>query len=278
MVRALSPPRLRRPAVAGYYYPEDPQELRGELDRLLQVSDHSQRMAARGIIIPHGALRQSGAVAGAVVGRIRVPRCCVIIGPSHTGSAMRWSVLARGGYRTPLGTVAVDEPLCSMLLERCPSLEADPWGQRGEHAIEVVLPFLQSIRPTGLSLVPVVMNSDRTEDAAELAQGLAHLIRIHEEPLLLIGSSDLSHYEDAEAGAEKDRRLIELIVSLDGPGLLRTVQAGGAMMCGGGPVACVLMAAARLGAIRGELISYGTSLAAGGDPHSVVGYAGIIVH
>ena len=189
-------------------------------------------------------------------------------------------------------------------------MEADPWGHRGEHAIEVVLPFLQLARPSpvepqararsssidpqggaspssidpqaragpgALSIVPLVMSSDQPEEVAGVAQALEHAIRAQEEDVLLIASSDLSHYEAVESGREKDQRLIELILSKDGPALMREVQGGLAAMCGSGAVACVLMAATRLGATRAELIRYGTSLEAAGDPNSVTGYAGVTI-
>ena len=279
-------PRIRRPAVSGYFYPEDPQVLRQVVGHLLERVSEPSRV--QGVVVPHGSLRQSGAVAGAVFGRIAIPRRCVIVAPSHAGSAMRWSLFARGGYRTPLGVVEIDEPFCATLLESCPFLEADPWGHRGEHAIEVILPFLQLASPSSidpqaragpgaLSIVPLVTSSDQPEEVAGVAQALEHAIRAQEEDVLLIASSDLSHYEAVESGREKDQRLIELILSKDGPALMREVQGGLAAMCGSGAVACVLMAATRLGATRTELIRYGTSLEAAGDPNSVTGYAGVTI-
>ena len=139
------------------------------------------------------------------------------------------------------------------------------------------LPFLQYAGGRELSIVPIVASSDRGEEFAELAQALERTIRAQDEDVLLIASSDLSHYEEATSGWEKDQRLMEAILSLDGLALLRDVQGGLAMMCGYGPVASVVMAATHLGATQAELIRYGTSSEAGGDPKSVVGYAGIVI-
>lgn len=268
-------PRLRRPAVAGYYYPEDPLVLRESLTRLFPPS--TEKIPARAMILPHGSLKQSGRVAAATLGKVRIPARCVILGPSHTNSAMRWELMPNGAYQTPLGAVPVDETLCQTLMECCPFLEADAWAQRGEHAIEVVLPFLQMARPEGFSIVPIVTSSDAEEEFAALAQALAQVITAQEDEVLLIASSDLSRYEEAASGAEKDRHLLEAIVDLNGSALVRQIHSGCAAMCGYGPAACVVMAAAQLGATKGDVVSYTTSVEADGDPHSTVGYAGIII-
>jgi AmmeMemoRadiSam system protein B len=217
-------------------------------------------------------------VAASAVGRLSIPRRCIILAPSHTTSTMRWSLMPNGAYRTPLGEVPVDESLSGVLLESCPFLEADAWAQRGEHAIEAVLPLLQFIRQGDLSILPIVTSSDTEEEFLALGQALANLVAAQEEDVLLIATSDLSHYEDARTAAAKDQALIDAILSLDGLGLMRTIRGGFATMCGAGPVASVLMAASHLGARRAELASYATSLESGGDPHSVVGYGGFIIH
>lgn len=266
--------RSRRPSVSGYYYPEDPELLQEAVDRLLQGA--GAKVRARGVVVPHGSLRHAGTVMGATLRRLNVPRRCIIVGASHTGgNALRWSCLARGAYRTPLGTVEVDEPLVDALRARCPWLEPDPWGQRGEHAIEVVLPFLQRAQREGISIVPILTTTDCLEECTALGEALAECLVGQEG--LLVASSDLSHYETVVSGAAKDRHLIETMCRLDVPGLLRTVQEEAVVMCGAGAVASVLTASARLGATRGELAGYGTSVAAGDDPYSVTGYAGILL-
>ena len=107
--------------------------------------------------------------------------------------------------------------------------------------------------------------------------GLAQVIRRQEEPVLLIASSDLSHYEPRARVAQQDRHVIEAICALDEERLAREASQGALRMCGDGAVACVLTAARALGASRGTLIRYGTSADAGGDPDSAIGYAGIII-
>ena len=268
-------PVIRRPAVAGYYYPNDPTALAAQVDAL--APEGAARTQAAAVLVPHDSFHRSGAVAGAALSQVTVPRRCIVLGASHTDSWMRWSLMRHGAYRTPLGEVPIDAACADELQIRCPFLEADAWTQRGEHAIEVVLPFLQRLAPPDLAIVPIIVGSDDREEFRQMAQALAQVIRLQEEPVLLIASSNLSHFETQTRGAEQDRMLIDTLCRLDADGLIRSVENGESHMCGYGAAACALEAARTLGATRGRLIRYGASVDAGGDPGSVIGYAGILV-
>ena len=270
-----SVPAVHRPAVAGYYYPAGVDELRAAVDAWTRRE--APPLPARAMIVPHGSYARSGAIAGAVCSRVAIPRRCLLLGPSHTGSWMRWSLMAAGAYRTPLGDVPVDEAGAEALRRRCPFLEVDGWAQRGEHALEVVLPFLQRLGPADLTLIPIVMGSEAEGEISRLAAAMAQTVRMSEEPWLLIASADLSQYEPRDRAAALDRELAERITDLDGAGLLRMTRGRAARMCGAGAAACILEAAAALGGSRGTLVQYGTSADAGGDPHAVTGYAGFMI-
>ncbi len=270
-----APPVIRRPAVAGYYYPQEAAALRRALTAHLPPDIVPEPAVAA--IVPHGSLRHCGAVTGAVLGRIAVPRRCIIIGPSHAGSPLRWSVLASGSCRTPLGDVPVDAACADALLARCDLLSADPWAHTGEHAVEVVLPWLQQLGPPDLTVVPVVTASDEPDECHRVAQALAQVIRLQEEPVLLIASSDWSHFEPAARAVVLDAGLLDAVQALDAGRLMRRVREQGLIMCGANAVACVLEAAAALGAARAEVVRYGTSAEAGGDPAAVTGYAGVMM-
>ena len=269
------PAFVRRPAVAGYFYPAEPEGLREAIDALAQRKGPVSQ--AHAVIVPHGSLRWSGPIAAAALSQVAIPRRCILLGPSHTASRMRWSLMSAGAYRTPLGDVPVDELYAQALRQRCPFLEADAWAQRGEHALEVIIPFLQRLGPSDLTIVPIVTESEDEAELARMAQALAQTARMSEERCLFLASADLSHDEPAGRAAEQDGALIERISALDGAGLVRAVRDGAARMCGAGAVACVLEAAKALGAHRGRLVRYGTSADAGGDPHSATGYAGIVI-
>lgn len=266
---------VRRPAVAGYFYPSDPSALAEQIDA--HTRSDSPAMRAHALIVPHGSYRQAGDVIGRTFARVVIPRRCILLGPSHTGSWMPWSIMARGAYRTPLGDVVIDQRCADALRSRCAFLETDGWGQVGEHAIEVLLPFLQWRGPSDLAVVPIIMGSEHPEELSQLAQALMQVIRMQEEPVLLLASSDLSHYEPQARGSAQDRLVLERIGALDGPALMRIVEEESIRMCGVGAVACVLEASKRLGARRAIITSYGTSAEAGGDPCSVIGYAGVVI-
>jgi len=234
-------------------------------------------MRAHAVIVPHGSYRHSGAIAGAAFSRVIIPRRCILIGPSHTGSWMPWSIMTAGAYCSPLGEVPIDVASAAALCARCSFLEADAWSQRGEHAIEVQLPFLQQLGPPDMTVVPIVTGADDAEEFVQLAAALAQVIRMQEEPVLLVASSDLSHYESQASGADQDRALLATLHAMDGASLVRLVQSKRCLMCGYGAVACVLEASKQLGAEQASLVRYGTSADAGGDSHSVIGYASLVI-
>ena len=274
--RTKPAPRVRRPAVAGYYYPADPAVLEETLDALLGGTS-AVPTPAQALIVPHGSFRHAGAIAAAALAAVRIPRRCILLGPSHTGSWMPWSIMEDGAYRTPLGEIPIDARGADALRARCPFLEADAWAQPGEHAIEVMLPFLQRLAPPELTIIPIIAGSRDPEEFARLAEALAQVVRLQEEPVLLIASSDLSQHEPRERGAEQDRALLEAICTLDGARLLRCARERSVVMCGDGVTACVLDAARFLGATQATVIRYGTSAERGGDPGSTTGYAGVVI-
>ncbi len=265
--------RIRRMAVCGYFYPASAERLREAMDSAIDY--HGQARPAQAVIVPHGSFAHCGKVSASVLSRTLIPKRCIVVGPSHTGSWMPWSLMARGWYRTPLGDVPIDEQLCDALQQRCSFLERDAWAQQGEHSVEAVLPFLQHLGPANLSIVPVVVGSD---DAAELglfAQAVAQVVRMVEEPVLLIASANFSHYEPQAVVAEQDQAILEQIRRLDGEAVMRTVRENGIRMCAANAVSAVLSASRLLGGCQVELTSYATSAEAGGDADSAIGFAGV---
>ena len=268
--------RIRRPAVAGYFYPADPVALDEALDAVLGGSPAAPT-PAHALIVPHGSFRHAGAVAAAAWAAARIPRRVILLGPSHTLSWMPWSVMESGAYRTPLGEVPIDEQGVAALRARCPFLAADAWAQQGEHAIEVVLPFLQRLGPPDVAIVPVITGSGDREELSQLSTALAQVVRMQEEPVLLVASPDLPHCEPVARGVALDQALLDAMRTLDGRRLLDCVHERSIVMCGDGAAACVLDAARALGAVSARVARYGTSADAGGDPGSTTGYAGIVI-
>jgi hypothetical protein len=250
------------------------------VDRLAgrRADDARGRVPAIAALLPHGGYAHCGAVLGAAMSRVQVPARCIVLGPSHTGSWMPWSLMDRGAYRTPLGDVPVDAALAAALRDRCAFLEADAWAQQGEHAIEVILPFLQRLGPDELSVVPVIVNSEDDGELRRMARALAEAVREVEAPVLLIASSDLSHYEPEATGRMQDRRLLDAVAAFDMARLAGIVRDDGVRMCGYAAALCVLDAAAQLGGTRVTVTGHGMSSEAGGDPQSAIGYAGALIH
>ncbi len=267
--------RIRRPAVAGYFYPADRGVLETEVDRLARRNAPPQD--AIGLVVPHGSFRHAGPVIGAAFARVRVPRRCIAVGPSHTGSWMPWSLMARGAYRTPLGDAPIDEACAEALAARCPFLTVDAWGQRGEHAIEVLVPFLQRLGPPDLMLTPVITGSDDRDELAALAVALAQAVRLQEEPVLLIASTDLSQFAPEAQVRAGDLALIDTLCAIDPQAFLREASERSLIVCGYAAAFCVTEAARLLGATQGTLAAYATSADAGGDPVSAIGYGGLVL-
>ncbi|MGP0019472.1 MAG: AmmeMemoRadiSam system protein B [Candidatus Sulfotelmatobacter sp.] len=269
---------LRHPAVAGRFYPADPDELRTEvLGFLSQLpSTHQTPVRALGCIAPHAGYMYSGHVAGAVFACLDVPERCIVLCPNHTGQGCPLAMMSEGAWQTPLGDVPLDAELAAALKQRFPVLQEDAAAHRAEHAAEVELPFLL-LRQPQLSFVPIALGTGQFEILEHLGAALADVIAAQNDPVLIVASSDMNHYESDTVTRAKDHRAIERILSLDPLGLFDVVTQQNISMCGFGPAVAMLTAARQLGAKSAELIKYATSGDVSGDRNMVVGYAGVVV-
>jgi MEMO1 family protein len=269
---------VRKPAVAGRFYPRDPDDLRAEAsDYLSRGADSSQTpIRALGCMAPHAGYVYSGHVAGRVFARIEIPQRCFVLCPNHTGMGSPLAIMSAGGWETPLGEVPLDSELAAELKTRFPSLQEDSAAHRAEHAVEVELPFLQ-LRQPELRFVPIALGTAQFEVLEALGKALADVIAAHPDPVLMVASSDMNHYESDAITRVKDHRAIERILTLDPRGLFEVVTQQQISMCGFGPTVAMLTAARQLGAKSAELVKYATSGDVSGDRNMVVGYAGIVV-
>jgi MEMO1 family protein len=272
---------LRTPAVAGRFYPGRAEELLREVREYSSpVKASAGRIAAIGCVAPHAGYVYSGRVAGAVYSRLEIPKHCVILCPNHTGKGHPLAVMANTKWQTPLGEVAADAELGAQLLRRFPALQEDSVAHRGEHAIEVQLPFLQARQPE-LNMVPIAIGTSDFDVLRGLGEALAEAIaereKANEGQVLIVASSDMNHYESDAITRVKDRKAIERVLALDARGLWQVVMNEDISMCGFGPTIVMLTAAKLLGATSATLVKYATSGEVSGDYESVVGYAGIIV-
>jgi AmmeMemoRadiSam system protein B len=269
---------LRHPAVAGRFYPGDPDDLRTEAQGYLSQSISSTETPTKaiGCIAPHAGYMYSGHVAGAVFSQIEIPQLCVVLCPNHTGMGRALAMVNEGSWETPLGEVPIDAKFALALQDRFPGLHNDPAAHRAEHAAEVELPFLQLKQPN-LRIVPIALGTGRFEVLEQLGMALADVIARRRDPVLLVASSDMNHYESDVVTRAKDHQAIERILTLDARGLFDVVTQQNVSMCGFGPAVVMLTAARQLGAKSAQLVKYATSGDVSGDREMVVGYAGVVV-
>jgi len=271
---------VRPPAVSGRFYPGTRAELTRVVDELLAaVRPVAHPAGARGAVAPHAGYVYSGMTAAHVFARLRLPRVVVILAPNHTGvchapgGASLWEA---GAFATPLGDVPVDDAFAAALVDASSLVASDHDAHRGEHAVEVQLPFLVALRPD-VRIVPLILAWDRWDDCHALGDALAALARRWTEPVLLLASSDLNHYDPAAVGELKDARALAAVGGLDGAELLARCRRERISMCGRAPVATVLAATRALGASRADVVDYRHSGWVTGDESQVVGYGGVVI-
>lgn len=264
---------IRKPAVAGYFYPEGAARLKAMVEKL--VDPAARREKAIAVISPHAGYIYSGAVAGAVFSSIVLPDLYVILGPSHHGTRSFFPIMTKGSWQTPLGDVPIHEDLASAILRFSPLIEEEERAHALEHSLEVQLPFIQYFKKD-FAIVPICVSHQADfESVEELARAITSALKDFGQDFLLVASTDMSHYVSQEVAREKDFLAIERILALDARGLYTTVREEDISMCGYQPTTATLLAARSLGATRAELIRYQTSGETTGDYTEVVGYAGL---
>jgi hypothetical protein len=274
----MQTPAVRRPAVAGRFYPGKPEVLARQLDQCLaaEAGAPPKAEAALGCMVPHAGYMYSGHVAGAVFQRLPARATYIILCPNHTGRGAPLAIMSKGEWLTPLGAARIDSELAARLLQSSHLLMEDAKAHEDEHAIEVELPFLQ--RSVGaFTFVPIAIGVSRYAALEALGHGMAQALKGAAAPVMIIASSDMNHYEPDEVTRVKDRKAIDKILALDPAGLYEVVREEDISMCGYGPAVAMLTAAKDLGATRAELVRYATSADTSGDRSAVVGYAGMVI-
>ena len=267
---------LRQPAVAGRFDPGEPDELARQVKSFCAPPQNIASRRAIGCMVPHAGYMYSGHVAGVVYAGLELPRRFILIGPRHYPRGAAQAILSEGAWQTPLGRAEIDTALAAELKRACNGLVEDDVAHRTEHALEVQLPFLQELAGD-FCFVPIALGTVHYPALESLGHALAQVITGKDEPVLMIASSDMNHYESDKVTRRKDALAIERILALDARGLYDTVRSHSISMCGYGPAVSMLIAANLLGAKRAELVRYATSGDISGDRDQVVGYAGVII-
>ncbi len=280
--------KVRRPAAAGYFYPAG----RGDLEDAIRDSflnpvgpgklpPAPPRNDVIGVISPHAGYAYSGPIAAhsyymasSLKGTVET---VVITGPNHYGVGSGVAVTESDMWETPLGTVEVDRELARTIVDLSRIVDVDDAAHWREHSVEVQVPFLQFSLGEGLRMVPITMALQDALTAVEVGDAIARAAKEVGRRVLLVASTDFTHYEPYDEAYRRDAKAIEAIMSMDTSELYRVVEKYRVSMCGYGPVAVTLTAARALGATKVELLKYATSGDTAGDKGSVVGYGSLAI-
>ena len=270
--------KLRKSIIAGSWYPEDPSILRGDIARYIKnVPDRELTGDVVGLIVPHAGYMYSGQVAAHAYKLIQGKKydAVILIGPSHRVAFGGVSICSQGAYETPLGVIPVDENIaCEM--KRLSSIIIDlPAAHAREHSLEIQLPFLQ-IALGAFPFIPLVMGDQNVATCRELVDAVCQVAK--DCHVLIVASSDLSHFHDYKKAKELDGIVLRHIQDIDAEGLLDSLAHDKTEACGGGPMAVTMLAAHKLGAPQSLLLKYANSGDVTGDKSSVVGYASAVYY
>lgn len=267
--------KIRKPAVAGQFYPSSTQDLKDQIEDLIDKKANKTDVIA--CMLPHAGYMYSGGVAACTVSRINIKDKIILMGPNHTGLGAPFSIMTEGVWQTPLGETMIDSNLAKKILQNSKYLEDDVAAHTYEHSLEVELPFLQYFK-TDFKIVPITLLSDEIKSLKEIGKEIADVLKDSKDPAMIIASSDMTHYEPQGMAQNKDKEAIEAILELNEDKLMEKIRKFNISMCGYAPVIVMLTIAKMLGAKAASLIKYQTSGDVTGERDSVVGYAGIIIY
>ncbi|MBW9221868.1 AmmeMemoRadiSam system protein B [Methanothermococcus sp. SCGC AD-155-C09] len=281
---------VRNPSVAGMFYPADPSELIEMIEYCYLHKLGPKVLPSKGIfkkpiglICPHAGYIYSGPIAAhsysALSNSIDGDITFIILGPNHTGLGSGVSTM-KGIWKTPLGYVSTDDEFVEELWRECDILDLDESAHLREHSIEVQLPFLQHLsilNSINFKIVPISMMMQDYETAMDLGYMIGRVSMELGRKVVIIASTDFSHYEPQEMASKKDALAIKAILDMDERELYTTVINNNITMCGYGPTIAMIRAMKELGAKDSRLLAYATSGDITGDYSSVVGYGSLVI-
>jgi hypothetical protein len=266
---------IHDPVVAGVWYPANTSELRKQVeDYLAGASSPDIKGRILAVVSPHAGFVYSGQIAAHAFKAVQGQKfdSVIVIGPSHYMAFAGVATYDCAGFRTPLGVIALDSELISALTKREPRIASLPDAFRQEHSLEAELPFLQVALP-GSKLVPLIMGNPDIGTSRWLAEAIAECAK--GKSILIVASSDLSHYHSYDVAVEMDQLLLQKVRAMDADGLWQSLQSRKCEACGQGPILTAMIAAEKLGADRCDILKYANSGDVTGEkmsPRGVVGY------
>jgi len=266
---------MRQPAVADRFYPGSPKVLSQEITEMFSTAETAGKQKALAVVSPHAGYVYSGALAAHTFSAVEIPETVIILGPNHHGRGAPVS-LSTETWDMPLGKVPIDNEIAENLLKYSQHITIDETAHKFEHSLEVQVPFLQMLQ-TNLHIVPLVLSRISYSVCEEVAGALAQTIQAANRDILIVASSDMSHYESRRIAEKKDRSALKCIEQLSPYDLYHTVFNENITMCGVIPAVIAMLTAISCGAKQSQLIGYTDSGYVSGDTNQVVGYAGVII-
>jgi hypothetical protein len=273
--------QIRTPAVAGMFYPSEKNKLTKLIEDCFLHSfgpgKNPKKIGKKifGVICPHAGYVYSGPIACHSVNSIssESPELFIIIGPNHWGIGRSVATMTDCIWETPLGNVEVDSESAKEISQLSKNIESDFFSHTREHSLEVQIPILQKTF-SNFKILPISLVNQSKEIAKDVGLTIAKIAK--KKKVMIIGSSDFTHYEPNEFAHEQDLALIEPILEMDVDKFYDVLQKRKVTACGYGAIASTIIACKELGATKGELLKYATSGDVTGDTSSVVGYGSIV--
>lgn len=278
---------LRKPGVAGSFYAEDSNSLKIQIENCflhsigpgkIPIPNLKKKNTIVGLISPHAGYMYSGPVAANGFYNIAIdgkPDTIIVLGPNHRGFGEDISIMTEGSWQTPLGELEIDGEIAEKILKNSKIIKNDKKAHQYEHSIEVQLPFIQYIFGKNIKFIPICMTRQDIDTDIEIAQSIS--ASIINKNILIIASSDFTHYESQEYAENADNQAIEAILEFNPTKLFDLIYHQNLTMCGPGPITVMLIVCEALSAKKVELLQYATSGDVSGMVDQVVGYASIII-
>ena len=287
---AIAKERIRKPAVAGSFYPKDQEALKKTVDTsLLNVKQEQIEGKILGLISPHAGYVYSGQVAAYSYRQIKDKNydTVIIIGPSHRVYLRGASVGNWDAYATPLGKVAVNKEMVNGLLSMGKPFHFVREAHIREHSVETQIPFLQRVLKN-FDIVPIVMGMPSLTDCERISEALSKIVG--KRNVLFVASSDMSHFPDYGNATRVDRETLSLIEKFDpklvfnseAESLAKGIPRLSTTLCGLSSVVTVMMTVRQLGGNGAKILHYANSgdVAIHGyqEKRRVVGYGAVALY
>ena len=272
---------IREPVVAGQFYPNKKKDLENMIRYCMEhkygpgSESESLNEKIYGIVCPHAGYVYSGPTACHSYKAIssQDSELAIIIGPNHFGVGKDAATMIDAQWQTPLGMVKIDSESAKQVAEISEFIEIDEYSHSQDHSLEVQVPMLQEILSNKFQILPIILRAQDMKTAMDVGNAVYEIAK--KKNAIIIASSDFTHYEENSFAHQQDKALIEPILEMDVKRFYQVLYERKVTACGYGAIASVMIACKKMGATKGELLSYATSGDVSGDKESVVGYGAI---